>query len=70
MSESRTTENDARPQGEYEQVEVLAREILEQAREALAMVEAVSAANSAPIMARLHELKRTRFPATARDYDL
>ena len=34
------------------------------------VVEAVSAANSAPIMARLHELKRTRFLATARDYDL
>ena len=37
MSEGRTTKNDARPQGEYEQVEALAREILEQAREALAM---------------------------------
>ena len=34
------------------------------------VVEAVSAENCAPIMARLHELKRTRFRASARTYEL
>ena len=33
-------------------------------------VEAASTANSAPIMARLHELKRTRFRAAAQSYEL
>ena len=33
-------------------------------------IEAASTANSAPIMARLHELKRTRFQEAARDYEL
>ena len=33
-------------------------------------IEAASIANSAPIMARLHELKRVRFKSTARDYGL
>ena len=34
------------------------------------VVEAVSTENCAPIMARLHELKRTRFRASARTYEL
>lgn len=34
------------------------------------IVEAVSAEGSAPIMARLHELKRTRFQVVGRDYEL
>ena len=34
------------------------------------VVEAAATANSAPIMARLNELKRTRFQSAARDYDL
>ena len=34
------------------------------------VAEAVSTKNSAPIMARLHELKRTRFQAAARSYEL
>ena len=33
-------------------------------------VEAASTANSAPIMARLYELKRTRFKAAAQEYEL
>ena len=33
-------------------------------------VEAASTANSAPIMARLHELMRARFQAATRDYEL
>ena len=33
-------------------------------------IEAASTASSAPIMARLHELKRTRFQAATRDYEL
>ena len=35
-----------------------------------AAIEAASAANSAPVMARLHELKRTRFAAGPQDYGL
>ena len=34
------------------------------------VIESASVANSAPIMARLHELKRMRFHAAVRDYEL